>query len=132
MDYEEIRRGRREAQREPSFLQKLAKIVTILIATIIIGIIARIAFFEITVKLIQHQAEQAQKAITIIGEDMKRKQQELKAQAPPRIVGYRENRVLGRSWEECIKEYGRGRNELNAVVARCKEGYIESIPIYNK
>lgn len=132
MDYEEIRRGHREAQREPSFLQKLLKAAIILIATIIIGIIARIAYFEITMKLIQHQVEQAQKAIMMMGEDMKRKQQELKAQTPPRIIGYRENRIPGRSWEECIKEYGRGRNELNAVVARCKEGYIESIPIYNK
>ena len=83
-------------------------------------------------KLIQHQVEQAQKAMMMMGEDMKRKQQALKAQAPPRIVGYRENRIPGRSWEECIKEHGRGRNELNAVVVRCKEGYIESIPIYNK
>lgn len=132
MDYEEIRRERREAQREPSFLQKLIKATIILIATIIIGIIARIAYFEIAMRMILHQAEQAQKAIMIMGKEMKRKQQELKAQAPPRIIGYRENRIPGRSWEECIKEYGRGRNELNAVVVRCKEGYIESIPIYNK
>lgn len=83
-------------------------------------------------RLIQYQTGKAQKAMMMMGEDMKRKQQALKAQAPLRIVGYRENRIPGRSWEECIKEYGRGRNELNAVVVRCKEGYIESIPIYNQ
>lgn len=132
MDYEEIRRERRETRREPSLLQKLIKATIILIATIIIGIAARIAYFEIAMRLIQYQAAQAQKAMMIMGEDMKRKQQELKAQTPSRIISYRENRVPGRSWEECIKEHGQDRNELNAVVVRCKEGYIEFIPIYNK
>lgn len=65
-------------------------------------------------------------------ENLKRQQEERRANAPRIIIGYQEKNVAGKSWKECIEEYGRGRNELNEQVVRCQSGYTEKIPIYNK
>lgn len=44
------------------------------------------------------------------------------------IVGYREQRVPGRPLEECL---GRDK-ELNEDVLRCRNGYTEKVPIWNR
>ncbi|MDS4071399.1 MAG: hypothetical protein RKO24_17440 [Candidatus Competibacter sp.] len=131
MNYDNIRRLRREENRT-SFTKQLIKILVTIIATIIIGLGIRLAFFEIAKRSIQHQAKEAQNIILNMGEEMKRKQEERKAKEAPKIVKYQEIQILGKSWEECVKEHGRGRNELNEKVVRCKNGYKELIPIYDK
>lgn len=77
-------------------------------------------------------ASYLQNVILEINERMKKRDIEREKQEPARIIGYQEVYKPGKSWEECIKEYGRGINELNTKVVDCKNGYKEKVPIYNK
>ncbi len=49
-----------------------------------------------------------------------------------KVIGYRELQIPGKTWDECIQEYGKGIREINPDVIKCKDGYTETIPIYNK
>ena len=88
-------------------------------------------------EVVAHGSEKFAKALlSPMAESAKRQQEEVKRiiaeNAPRRIIGYNERRIPRRSWEDCIREFGRGKTELNRDVVRCQNGYVEKIPIYNK